>query len=81
MATATKENAVMDALLQESPPILRVRPGELIEGTVVYRGKNKLLIDLQGVATGIVSGRELRDSFNTFRNARSFVFSLRNESF
>ena len=57
----------MEKLLKDSPPVFRARPGELIEGTVVFRGKNKLLLDLGGVATGIVSGRELRDSFNTFR--------------
>ncbi len=57
----------MEKLLEKSPPIFRAVPGELIEGTVVFKGKNKLLLDLHGVATGIVSGRELRDSFNTFR--------------
>jgi small subunit ribosomal protein S1 len=63
-------NAVMDQLLKDSPLPLRVQPGELIEGVVVYRGKNKLLLDIDGVATGIVSGRELRDSFNTFRELK-----------
>ncbi len=57
----------MQELLRESPPILRPKPGELIEGTVIYKGKNKMLVDLSGVATGIVSGRELRDSLNTYR--------------
>ncbi len=57
----------MEALLQESPPPVRVQPGELVEGTVVFRGKNKLLLDIAGVATGTVTGRELRDSFHTFR--------------
>jgi len=60
----------MEELLRSGPPIVRVRPGELVEGTVVFRGKNKLLLDLQGSATGIVSGRELRDSFNTFKNLK-----------
>ena len=63
-------NALMEELLKDSPPILRVKPGELVEGTVVFRGKNKLLLDLQGVSTGIVSGRELRDSFNTFKELK-----------
>jgi small subunit ribosomal protein S1 len=57
----------MQELLKESPPILRPKPGELIEGLVIFKGKNKMLIDLSGVATGIISGRELRDSLNTFR--------------
>ena len=58
----------MEELLQHSPEVLRPRPGELLEGTVIFKGKNKLLLDLQGVSTAIVSGRELRDSFNTFRD-------------
>ncbi|OGJ60342.1 hypothetical protein A3A67_03775 [Candidatus Peribacteria bacterium RIFCSPLOWO2_01_FULL_51_18] len=57
----------MQELLKDSPPILRPHPGELIEGIVIFKGKNKMLVDLSGVATGIISGRELRDSLNTFR--------------
>jgi small subunit ribosomal protein S1 len=58
----------MEELMKQSPPIFRPRPGELVEGVVVFRGKNKLLLDIQGVAVGIISGRELRDSFNTFKD-------------
>lgn len=58
----------MDALMLKSPPIFHATPGALVEGTVVFKGKNKLLVDLEGVATGIITGRELRDSFNTFRD-------------
>lgn len=61
-------SAVMDELMKKSPEILRAKPGELVEGTVVFKGKNKLLLDIRGVATGIISGRELRDSFNTFKD-------------
>src|SRR3989344_1366811 len=63
----TITNHPMEELLKKSPPPFQSRPGELVDGIVVFRGKNKLLIDLAGIATGIVSGRELRDSFNTFR--------------
>lgn len=62
--------AVMDQLMKDAIMPIRVKPGELIDGTVVYRGKNKLLLDIGGVAAGIVSGRELRDSFNTFRELK-----------
>ncbi len=68
--TAAKTPTMMDELLKDSPPVLRVQPGELVGGIVVFRGKNKLLLDIQGVATGIVSGRELRDSFNTFKELK-----------
>lgn len=61
-------SAVMDELIKKSPEILRAHPGELVEGIVVFKGKNKLLLDIRGVATGIISGRELRDSFNTFKD-------------
>jgi small subunit ribosomal protein S1 len=63
-------NPVMEELLKNAPAMFRPRPGELVEGTVVFRGKNKLLLDLQGTATGIISGRELRDSFNTFKDLK-----------
>jgi small subunit ribosomal protein S1 len=61
---------VMDDIIKTGPQVLRVKPGELVEGIVVFRGKNKLILDIGGVATGIVSGRELRDSFNTFRELK-----------
>ena len=70
MATTTDNVKLMDELLQKAPPITRARPGQLIEGTVIFRGKNKLLVDMSGTATGIVSGRELRDSFNTFKDLK-----------
>lgn len=69
--TATTDSSttvLMDQLMKDSPKIFRPRPGELVEGTVVFKGKNKLLIDIRGVSTGIISGRELRDSFNTFKD-------------
>jgi len=66
-ASAVAQAAMMDELMKSSPPVFRPRPGELVEGNVVYKGKNKILVDLNGVTTGIISGRELRDSFNTFR--------------
>jgi len=58
----------MEDLLKSAPPVTRIHPGELVEGTVVFRGKNKLLLDIDGTITGIISGRELRDSFNTFKD-------------
>lgn len=84
-ATKTQQPSVMRELLKESPEVLRARPGELIEGIVIFKGKNKMLIDLGGVATGIVSGRELRDSLNTFRelnvgdNVASLVLEEEND--
>ena len=67
----TASSSIMQDLLRESPKVFRAKPGELVEGTVIFKGKNKMLLDLGGVATGIVSGRELRDSMNTFRELQA----------
>ncbi|MBI3331818.1 S1 RNA-binding domain-containing protein [Candidatus Peregrinibacteria bacterium] len=66
-----RKNELMEQLLKDSPSVVQVKPGELVNGHVVFRGKNKLLLDIGGVSTGIVSGRELRDSFNTFKELKT----------
>lgn len=68
--TPVRPAHLMDELMKQSPALFVGRPGELIEGTIVFKGKNKVLLDINGVATGIISGRELRDSFNTFKDLR-----------
>jgi small subunit ribosomal protein S1 len=60
----------MEALLERSPEIIRAEPGMVLEGKVVFKGKNKVLLDVGGVATGIISGKELRDSFHTFHDLK-----------
>lgn len=67
---AKRTASVMEQLMDKSPAVFVAKPGELVEGTVVFRGKNKILLDIGGVATGIISGRELRDSFHTFRDLK-----------
>lgn len=56
--------------MPKSPPVLCPEPGQILEGVVIFKGKNKVLLDVAGVATGIISGRELRDSFHTFQDLR-----------
>ena len=58
----------MEKMLQDGPPIISPDPGEVLEGEVIFKGKNKLLLDISGTAIGIVSGKELRDSFHTFHD-------------
>ncbi len=60
----------MEALLEHSPEIIRAEPGAVLDGTVIFKGKNKVLLDIGGVATGIISGKELRDSFHTFHDLK-----------
>jgi small subunit ribosomal protein S1 len=59
------ENEVMEKLLKDSPDIIFPVPGSLIEGTVTDIYKNKILVDLGGITTGIIAGKEAHDSMNT----------------
>ncbi len=71
MSQTTKtinENAAMEQLMQKSPPVVTPHPGDVLEGKVLFKGKTKLIVDVGGTATGIISGRELRDSFSTFQS-------------
>lgn len=68
--TILQPSPLMDKLMADSPSFIKAKPGELIEGIVVFKGKNKLLLDINGVTTGIITGRELRDSFNTFKQLK-----------
>jgi small subunit ribosomal protein S1 len=60
-----KEDPVMEDLLKDSPQVIFPKPGTLIEGTVTDISKNKVLVDLGGINTGIIAGKELHDSLGT----------------
>jgi len=64
------ESEVMEALMQESPEIVFPQPGTLIEGTVTDIHKNKILVDLGGITTGIIAGKEAHDSHNTVKDLK-----------
>jgi small subunit ribosomal protein S1 len=59
-----KESPVMDQLLSRPMTMPEFIPGKLVEGKVALISKGALLIDFDGIATGLVSGRELHDSLN-----------------
>ncbi len=59
------EKLTMDDLLGSSQELTKPELGSVITGTVVSVSKNKLVVDLNGVAVGIASGRETHDSFGT----------------
>lgn len=66
MATASAHP--MDALIEKMGEIALPQPGELVEGEVVAVSKNKILLDIEGVTTGIISGREAKDSDDTIKS-------------
>ncbi|MCA9373939.1 S1 RNA-binding domain-containing protein [Candidatus Peregrinibacteria bacterium] len=67
MATAAHP---MDAIVEKMAEIQLPKPGQLIEGKVITVLPNKILVDIEGVTTGIISGREAKDSEDTLKNAQ-----------
>jgi len=50
----------MEELLQKSKiKVKRLRPGEVVEGVVVEKNKDELIVDIGAKAEGLVTGREL----------------------
>lgn len=69
MATyAVQSSQLMDELLSKAGEIVLPKPGELVDGNVVAIWKNKVLVDLGGLATGIISGQEAHDSAGTLKD-------------
>lgn len=63
----TKDSALisMEVLLKSSPEIFIPEPGTVVDGIVIAMHKNKILVDLGGVSTGIIAGKEAVDSADT----------------
>ncbi|RJQ34296.1 S1 RNA-binding domain-containing protein [Candidatus Parcubacteria bacterium] len=76
----------MDELLQRSDALNVPKIGDLVEGTVISISKNEIYIDLDGITTGIVRGREIYDESEEFSNlkkgdkATATVVGLDNEN-
>lgn len=60
----------MEELLAKAPNIQAPKPGSLVDGKVITIYKNKILIDIDGMMTGMISGRETRDSTDTMKNLK-----------
>ena len=68
MAATTKgDTHIMEELLKDFVPTQTV-PGEMIEGTIVSIQKNCILIDLGGMLTGSINGRETKDALDTAKD-------------
>lgn len=60
----------MEQLLKGSPSLTLPEAGSMISGKVVFLEKNCVIVDLNGILTGIISGREMKDSLNTFEELK-----------
>lgn len=76
----------MDLLLQQADAIKVPKVGDLVEGTVISLSKNEIYLDLAGITTGIIRGREIYDESTEFSNlqigdtAQATVVGLDNEN-
>jgi len=57
-----KAGSKMSEVLDSNTTLSLPKVGELVSGTVVYVGKNEAYVDIDGVATGLIRGRELNDA-------------------
>ncbi|MBN1258962.1 S1 RNA-binding domain-containing protein [Candidatus Peregrinibacteria bacterium] len=63
-------NITMEDILGESAEFVKPQLGAVVTGTVVSVKKNHMVVDLNGVAVGIASGKETHDSLGTFRSLK-----------
>ncbi|MBN2307161.1 S1 RNA-binding domain-containing protein [Candidatus Peregrinibacteria bacterium] len=70
MYKITDDNISMDDLLESSAEFEKPKLGAVITGKVVSISKNRLVVDLNGVAVGISSGRETHDSNDTIKDLK-----------
>ena len=68
MFKITDDNISMEDLLDKSVDYEKPELGAVISGKVVSVSKNRLVVDLNGVAVGISSGRETHDSGDTIKD-------------
>lgn len=60
----------MADLLGSGAEIKVLKPGDMIEGTLISVGKNEVYIDLEGYGIGVVRGRELYDDQATLASLK-----------
>lgn len=63
-------NLTMEDLLKDSADIIEIKLGELIDGTIVAKAKNKILVDLGGSMIGVILGKEMQDSLDTAKSLK-----------
>lgn len=68
MFTIVDENLTMEDLLAGSEDFVKPELGTVINGTVISLRKNHVIVDLNGVAVGIISGAETHDSAGTMKD-------------
>ena len=67
---AAKSATTMSDLMESGAEIKVLKPGDMVEGTLISVGKNEVFIDLEGYGVGVVRGRELYDDQATLASLK-----------
>lgn len=59
----------MGALLAENQTPPPPKPGKPVTGKIVNISGNRIIVEIEGIYTGIIAGRETADGFGTAKNA------------
>lgn len=70
MATVTPVKTDKFDFLATIPEFKLPSPGELVDGEVVSLYKNRILVDIAGIAVGLISGKEAKDSADTLKRLK-----------
>ena len=71
MVTVYTDNSpVMDKLMTGAQEIQTPAPGTLVNGVVISVSKNKVLVDMDGLSTGVIAGQEAHDSSGTIKSIK-----------
>ncbi len=83
--TAMVEPTSMTEVMKQSSFLQLPKVGAIVGGTVISVGRNEIYIDLDGMRTGVVRGKEIADESGTFSNlsvgdrVEATVLELENE--
>lgn len=58
---------IMEELLSKSDGPRLFSPGEFVEGKVLFVTKSRIVVELEGANTGLITGRELHDASDTVK--------------
>jgi small subunit ribosomal protein S1 len=61
----TEKQKELDLILQKSPEIFVPKLGDMVEGVVVSVDRKRVVVDIGGLATGIITGKEMQDNRHT----------------
>lgn len=83
--TVSKKDSLMEKLINSKENPIMPKVGEMVEGEVIYVGRNEILVDINGVLTGLIRGYEAFDESGEYSDLKvgdkvnATVIELENE--